>query len=240
MPAALVEQMAKQADVSLDEAEALWDKAKQIAARKFTPSDTQFYPYVTGVFKNMLSISAAAAVEPSKWWLKLPEDKKSAYIQKHPGSKYAKEHNRLKNTVKRAVKRKTKQVVESAKTNVKTAGRSVSSVMNGTATPEQRTLVKKLAVGFAMAALGGLVLAAAFTPLGGYAMEVGEQFLREWGSKFADLDASSESSDDGQDVDPDVAALDKFQADLSNWIVSQDPEKLLDIVKAERAKKEKV
>lgn len=59
MPAPLVKKVAKLCGKSLKDVEALWDKAKKIAAKEVEPGSSRYWGYVTGVFKKSLGTSCA-------------------------------------------------------------------------------------------------------------------------------------------------------------------------------------
>lgn len=57
MPTALIRSMARRANKSVSEVEALWEKAKGVARdKKFREDSAQFYSYATGVLKQMLGL----------------------------------------------------------------------------------------------------------------------------------------------------------------------------------------
>jgi hypothetical protein len=58
MPAALVQKYAKKHKISVDRAEHLWHKAKDLAHKEFKTKDGAFWPYVVGIFKRMLGEDA--------------------------------------------------------------------------------------------------------------------------------------------------------------------------------------
>ena len=56
MPAPSIKAIAKQAGLSVDKIEKYWEKAKEIALKKFAETDTAYWPYVMGIVKNMAGI----------------------------------------------------------------------------------------------------------------------------------------------------------------------------------------
>lgn len=58
MPTSFMRKISEERDISMRALEDIYEKAKTIATKKFDESDIQFYPYVTGIFKRMLGMSA--------------------------------------------------------------------------------------------------------------------------------------------------------------------------------------
>ena len=59
MPSGLVKSLAKKANVSVEEVEEKWEKAKSIAKEeypKITEDSDRFYAVVVGILKNMLGL----------------------------------------------------------------------------------------------------------------------------------------------------------------------------------------
>lgn len=57
MPAPALKHLAKQADVSVDRAEHLWDKAKKIVAKEYGADHKSFYALTMGITKKMLGLT---------------------------------------------------------------------------------------------------------------------------------------------------------------------------------------
>ena len=60
MPTKMLINLAKHRKMYLDKVEEYWDRAKEIAAKKFDETDPQFYPYVNGIVHRMCGYSAKA------------------------------------------------------------------------------------------------------------------------------------------------------------------------------------
>lgn len=57
MPSSYLRKIAEQRDMSMRSLEAIYEKAKSQALKKFDEESPQFYPYATGIFKQMLGLS---------------------------------------------------------------------------------------------------------------------------------------------------------------------------------------
>jgi hypothetical protein len=115
MPTGYVTKLAKEHNLSVDEAERRWSKAKGIAGKDGKSED---YAYITGIFKKMMKETSTmtaprlnasarlqsiliASLERKKavhlvtaaeaWWEEMTPRQKRQYIKDHPGSKYAKQ-----------------------------------------------------------------------------------------------------------------------------------------------------
>jgi hypothetical protein len=109
MPTPFLLNLAEITGQPIQKLEALWEKAKQIASKKLAENDEQYYPYVTGVLKNMVSLgfyadtSTSAAAAPtqrrrkkakkgrkktSAWWNSLTAKQQKAYLDRHPNSQF--------------------------------------------------------------------------------------------------------------------------------------------------------
>lgn len=75
MPFAIVKKYADMTDTSVEEVEKLWKKAKAIAKGEGRdPKENDFYPYVVGILKNMLSINEMLTFEEFYNLTKLTEE----------------------------------------------------------------------------------------------------------------------------------------------------------------------
>ena len=61
MPNSLVKSYAKKHNMSVEDVELLWKKAKEIAAKSFPSDDRNFYAYVVGILKKMLKAKVTEA-----------------------------------------------------------------------------------------------------------------------------------------------------------------------------------
>ena len=57
MPNAYLNKLAEDKGFKSEVLEQAWEKAKNIASNRFTEEDDGLYPYTTGIFKRMLSLS---------------------------------------------------------------------------------------------------------------------------------------------------------------------------------------
>ena len=57
MPTPLLKKLSKENNVSMTKIEQLWDKAKKLAANKFSKNGSRFYPYAVGILKHMIGAS---------------------------------------------------------------------------------------------------------------------------------------------------------------------------------------
>ena len=65
MPNSIIKSFAKKSGKSIDEVEALWDKAKKIALKNGLPEGTDaFYAYVSGILKKMLKVESKLNTDP--------------------------------------------------------------------------------------------------------------------------------------------------------------------------------
>lgn len=62
MPSEYVSKLAKENDMSTDEAEKLWIKAEKLAKKELDTDkeDDKFYAYTTGIFKKMMGVSESS------------------------------------------------------------------------------------------------------------------------------------------------------------------------------------
>ena len=63
MPKNNIEALAARSGKSKSDIEKFWDKAKELAKKKFKEADKQFYPYVMGIVKNMAGIKEMKLAE---------------------------------------------------------------------------------------------------------------------------------------------------------------------------------
>lgn len=59
MPSSLITKVAKAKKITIDRAEHLWDKAKEIALDKFDNGSDEYWGYVVGIFKKMTGYKPA-------------------------------------------------------------------------------------------------------------------------------------------------------------------------------------
>ena len=59
MTSSVIQKFAKEHKIPSAKVERYWEKAKSIAKKKFKTTDPQFYPYVTGILKKMLSVTSS-------------------------------------------------------------------------------------------------------------------------------------------------------------------------------------
>lgn len=57
MPSSYLRKIAEERDMSMRSLEAIYERAKTLALKKFDEESPQFYPYATGIFKRMLGVS---------------------------------------------------------------------------------------------------------------------------------------------------------------------------------------
>lgn len=62
MPSEYVNKLAKENNMSTDEAEKLWNKAQKLAKKELDTDkeDDRFYAYTTGIFKKMMGVSESS------------------------------------------------------------------------------------------------------------------------------------------------------------------------------------
>lgn len=62
MPSEYVSKLAKENNMSTDEAEKLWNKAQKLAKKELDTDkeDDRFYAYTTGIFKKMMGVSESS------------------------------------------------------------------------------------------------------------------------------------------------------------------------------------
>jgi len=106
MPAKLLASLAKKAGADMDKAESAWQRAKELAADRFKPTDASYWPYVVGITKKALGLAESLTFSD---YLLLTEDKKedgvkSSYLD-FKGSSRKRE---LKKEMKREIGRFSK------------------------------------------------------------------------------------------------------------------------------------
>ncbi len=87
MPTPYIQKLASDLNVDISQVEELWNRAKDIARSKFEESDDQYFPYVTGILKNMLGVSNYSfASLSSKFWDLLTREQQEDYLKRHANS----------------------------------------------------------------------------------------------------------------------------------------------------------
>jgi len=95
----------------------------------------------------------------------------------------------------------------------------------------QKEGLKKTAAIVASVVLIAAIGVAAFTPLGGMAMEIAESYLEKLHSGDTG-EASDNSKDQDQDQDQDKQELASFQKGMADWLAKQDIDELIATYKA--------
>lgn len=57
MPNAYIAKVADKQNMRKSAVEKIWEKAKNIAKKRFSEEDDKYYAYTTGIFKRMMSLS---------------------------------------------------------------------------------------------------------------------------------------------------------------------------------------
>ena len=164
------------------------------------------------------------------WWDRLSIEQQAEYLRKHPNSKKAKRHKGI-------VRNLVASAMHKVHGHVKKLGHDYRNGMAGLRnfregrkmTDEQKTGLKKTAKVVGGLVLGALVGVAMFTPLAGYAMELGSMYLDHVfegkSESGVNLDMHAKKSTqkaDKQDEDD----LSHMTMDMTNWLLKQDPVEL--------------
>lgn len=236
MPNVYLKKISKEHGIPIKKLEEYWERAKEIAKSRFKAKDNRFYAYVNGIFKNMASLSA----ESPAWWDKLSLERKKAYLQQHPNSKFRidgvkppkkkaqtkkkartkKEPLNLKDlkkktAAKNALKSKKSVAVAEMKRNYVVTKSGLNAVKDFFAkkklTNEQKSNIKKFGKLMIKTLLATAALGSLFTPFAPYGGELFEMFLR---AKNIDTSLSSVLDEDVQ--------LGNLIEDFGNWLIDQD------------------
>jgi hypothetical protein len=164
--------------------------------------------------------------EKDNWWEKLNADEQDAYLKRHPKSTRRKTHaNGVTKHVMMLASNEVHKHVKALGKNYRWGMKGIRALRSGQPmTPGQKQGLKKTAAvvaGLALVAVAGLAL---FTPLGGMAMEIGEEYIKHLQGQNSG-EASASAADEPEDKN-DAATLDEFQQGLTAWLVKQDPKEL--------------
>jgi hypothetical protein len=154
-----------------------------------------------------------------EWWKKMSVEQQAQYLQEHPNSSLAERHNGI---VTNVMHKGISTVVNKVKANrieYKEGFDGLKNFKHGRELSDtQKAGVKKIAKTAALVLVGALALALLFTPAGGAARSITEDFLQHFYHRdpVGDSDAVASADDD------DDSNMKDFTEQMALWLKAQD------------------
>jgi hypothetical protein len=149
-----------------------------------------------------------------EWWKKLSPQEQADYLQEHPTSSMSVRHNGIVKNIVHAGVSKAVNKIKKNRMEYKEGIDGIKNFKHGRELSDtQKEGVKKIAKAAAAVLVVGLAAALMFTPAGGAAMQITNDFLGKYFNR-EDKEAVAADSDD------DYAQ--EFLNELGTWLKTQD------------------
>jgi hypothetical protein len=228
MPTQYMQSIHDRYKIPIEKLEEYWEKAKRLAAKRVDSNAENYYAYVTGIFKNSLSLSQSIP----QWWKDLPCEGQEEYLKEHPKSA----RKILKDCKIREVEEDPKHLVSlkgKAKHRWNKARGKVVGVLSkhrkglsalgkllsgGSVSESDYEKAKNTAALTASLVVGSLVALSMFTPLAPITLSLAEDWLADM------LNSTSSEKVDEEDSEKLAYEMsDRFY----EWLMKQDIDSLI-------------